>query len=159
MSQTTPHSANHRPSNGARNLSTPQLRAVRKELLLMRAEVERAEIAQATAELRHNISNFSWLKLLVPGSGLSRIRRSSKGFNAMLSEVVTQHPLLSSIASILLAKPLRGVLKVSAKPVLKWGGLGLAIWKAYQIWQQIKEDTPDKESQRGNAGGDVTSTS
>jgi hypothetical protein len=29
----------------------------------------------------------------------------------------------------------------SAKPVLKWGSLGLAAWEAYRIWQQMKNES------------------
>src|SRR3954447_23091192 len=51
----------------ARDLSAPQLRELRKELLLVRADVERMEFAQATLELREAVTHFSWLKFIVPG--------------------------------------------------------------------------------------------
>jgi hypothetical protein len=154
MSQTSPDSALRRNRIRSKDLSAPQLRAVRKELLLMRADVERAELAHAAADLRGSVSSFRWLKLLVPGFGLKRTGGSGAGFNARLSELVTQHPLVSSVASMLLAKPLRSALRASAKPVLKWGGLGLAVWEAYRIWRQIKEDR-----RGGAADGDASSSS
>jgi hypothetical protein len=139
MSQTTPDSATRRSRTRAKDLSAPQLRAVRKELLLMRADVERAELARTVMDMRESVSSFRWLKLLVPGFGFARSGRSGKGMNAILSELVTQHPLISSLVSMVLAKPLRGALRATAKPALKWGGLGLALWEAYRIWRQIKE--------------------
>jgi hypothetical protein len=62
---------------------------------------------------------------------------ASAGIGALLKE----YPLISSIASLLLAKPLRATVAASAKPVLKWGSLALAAWEAYRIWQQMKNDS------------------
>ncbi len=42
---------------------------------------------------------------------------------------------------MLLAKPLRATVAATAKPVLKWGSLGLAAWEAYRIWKQMKDDS------------------
>ncbi|WP_206999083.1 DUF3318 domain-containing protein [Trinickia mobilis] len=154
MSQNSSDSAVRRKRTFSKDLSAPQLRAVRKEILLLRADVERAELRQATADLRRNVSNFSWLKLLVPGFGFKQLRGSGKGLNASLSELVAQYPLVSSIASMLLAKPLRGVLKAGIKPAFKWGGLGLALWEAYRIWRQIKQNKARQDDDDG-----VTSSS
>ncbi|TKC91127.1 DUF3318 domain-containing protein [Trinickia terrae] len=156
MSQTRPDSTVRRQRGRSKDLSAPQLRAVRKEILLLRADVERAELRQATADLRRSVSNFSWLKLLVPGFGSKQ--RGGKGFNASLSELVAQHPLVSSIASMVLAKPLRGALKHGVKPALKWGGLGLALWEAYRIWRHIKQDRPDRSETDGNDEDAVSSS-
>jgi hypothetical protein len=62
---------------------------------------------------------------------------ASAGIGALLKE----YPLISSIVSLLLAKPLRATVAASAKPVLKWGSLALAAWEAYRIWQQMKNDS------------------
>ena len=51
----------------AHKLSTPHMRALRKELLIARADVERMELAQASADLRYKVSHFSVLNLLMPG--------------------------------------------------------------------------------------------
>jgi hypothetical protein len=149
MSQSPSDSPVRRKRTFSNDLSAPQLRAVRKEILLLRADVERAELRQATTDLRRNVSNFSWLKLLVPGFGFKQRGGSGKGLNATLSELVAQHPLVSSIASMVLAKPLRGVLKASVKPALKWGGLGLALWEAYRIWRQVKQDKAHQDDDNG----------
>jgi hypothetical protein len=127
---TSPNSA-HRQRSPIRDASTPQMRAVRKELLLLRAEVERAEFVQARAELHRKFSNLGWLKLLVPGLGVMRSKRSRQGVNATLSDWVFQHPLVSSVVSIALGKPLRATVATvaaGAKPVLKWGAVGAAAW-------------------------------
>ncbi|WP_144110167.1 DUF3318 domain-containing protein [Paraburkholderia sp. BCC1886] len=130
----------------AKDLSAPHLRALRKELLLVRADVERMELAQATTDLREAVTHFSWLKMIVPGMGGMRVGGSGpKGgnnvFNAgTIGTLLKQYPLISSIASMLLAKPLRASVAAGAKPALKWGGLGLVGWEAYRIWQQMKNE-------------------
>ena len=43
------------------------MRALRKELLIARADVERMELAQASADLRYKFSHFSVLNLMMPG--------------------------------------------------------------------------------------------
>jgi hypothetical protein len=76
----------------------------------------------------------------VPGfAGMrwGKARTASAGIGSLLKE----YPLISSIASMLLAKPLRATVVASAKPVLKWGSLGLAAWEAYRIWQQMKNES------------------
>ncbi|HXZ09879.1 MAG TPA: DUF3318 domain-containing protein [Paraburkholderia sp.] len=140
MSPTQSDQAFRNVRSPSRNLSAPQLRALRKELLLVRADVERVELLQATVELRQAVTHFSWLKFFVPGFGGMR---SGKGAGAGISGLLKQYPIISSLVSLLLAKPLRSTVAASAKPVLKWGSLALAAWEAYRIWQQIKEDRND----------------
>jgi hypothetical protein len=140
MSQANSDAAFRRPRTGGKDLSTPQMRALRKELLIVRAEVERMELAQATVELRQAVIHFSWLKFLVPG--FASMRWGARGVaNKGLGALLKQYPLLSSIASLLLAKPLRTSMAATAKPVLKWGSVALAAWEAYRIWQQVRRET------------------
>jgi hypothetical protein len=144
MSQTHSDTAFRNKRYQAKDLSAPHLRALRKELLLVRADVERMELAQATIELRQAVTHFSWLKFILPGFGGMRVGRGSKAsfLNAgSIGALLKQYPLISSIASLLLAKPLRATIAAGAKPALKWGSLALAGWEAYRIWQQMKRDS------------------
>jgi len=140
----------------AHKLSTPHMRALRKELLIARADVERMELAQASADLRYKFSHFSVLNLLMPGrrkrgraSGGSGFMNRMSGLSGLFSGggglglLLKQYPIVSSLASLVLTKPVRSRLIASAKPILKWGGLGLLGWEAYRVWQQIKS-SPDK---------------
>jgi hypothetical protein len=105
MSPSHPDTAFRSKRPAARDLSAPHLRALRKELLLVRADVERMELAQATVDLRQAVTHFSWLKFIVPGfAGMrwGKARTASAGIGSLLKE----YPLISSIASMLLAKPL-----------------------------------------------------
>ncbi|AME22945.1 DUF3318 domain-containing protein [Burkholderia sp. PAMC 26561] len=143
----------------AHKLSTPHMRALRKELLIARADVERMELAQASADLRYKVKHFSVLNMIMPGRGkrgrstgvggfMNRMTGGAGGgglsglgsfFNASnLSLLLKQYPVVGSLASLILAKPVRTRLLASAKPLLKWGGLGLVGWEAYRVWQQMK---------------------
>jgi hypothetical protein len=144
MSQIHSDTAFRNKRHQAKDLSAPHLRALRKELLLVRADVERMELAQATIELRQAVTHFSWLKFILPGFGGMRVGKGSKAsfINAgSIGTLLKQYPLISSIVSILLAKPLRTTVVAGAKPVLKWGSLALAGWEGYRIWQQMKRDS------------------
>ncbi len=79
MSQSHSDTAFRNKRHQAKDLSAPHLRALRKELLLVRADVERMELAQATIELRQAVTHFSWLKFIVPGFGGMRDAQRTKG--------------------------------------------------------------------------------
>ncbi|WP_322107175.1 DUF3318 domain-containing protein [Paraburkholderia sp. J41] len=143
------------------DLSTPQLRALRKELLLVRASVERAEMAEALLEVRTAVTNFSWLRFLVPGFAGSRGGGIGGlgGMGASLGMLLKQYPILSSLASIVLAKPLRSSIASAARPAIKWGGLAFTAWEAYRVWQQMRRQRdPASNRPRRNAvdDGDFT---
>ncbi|WP_175683931.1 DUF3318 domain-containing protein [Burkholderia cenocepacia] len=122
------------------NWSASQHRALRKELLILRSEVERLEFAEAAAEMRHAVTRFSWLKVFIPGLSTGRFGQSARNLNASLGQLVNQYPMLSSLASLVLAKPVRSLLRASAGPALKWGTLGFAAWEVYRIWKQSRDE-------------------
>jgi Protein of unknown function (DUF3318) len=146
MSEPTSNNA-PRQRSPVRGLSSPQMRAVRKELLLLRAEVERAEFVQARAEVRRSLGHFGWLKLFLPRFARAKPKGSGKGVNATLSDWVANHPLASSLFSLVLAKPLRSTLVAGAKPFVKWGVLGAAAWAGYRLLAQTVRRGRD-ESER-----------
>ncbi|MEM5438287.1 DUF3318 domain-containing protein [Paraburkholderia diazotrophica] len=139
MSQVHSDNAFRSHRHTGKDLSAPHLRALRKELLIVRADVERMELAQATLDLRNAVTHFSWLKFIVPGFGAmpwGRRRGAASGIGALLKE----YPLISSIVSLVLAKPIRNSVTATAKPALKWGSLALAAWEAYRIYRQIRRE-------------------
>lgn len=144
MSHPRPDTAFRHSRRPSKDLSAPHLRALRKELLLVRADVERVELMQATLELRQAVTHFSWLKFIIPGFGGVRMGKGSKAsmINAgTIGALLKQYPFASSIISMLVAKPLRATVVAGTKPALKWGGLALAGWEAFRIWQQMKRDS------------------
>src|ERR1700688_3018798 len=136
MSQPASNNASSRKRSPIRAQSSPQMRSVRKELLLLRAEVERAEFVRARGEVRSKIESFGWLKLLLPRFVRTKPKSPGKGANATLSDWVSHHPLTSSLVSLVLAKPLRSALASGAKPLVKWGVLGAAAWAGYRLLAQ-----------------------
>jgi hypothetical protein len=141
MSSSRPDTAFRNKRPPSRDLSAPHLRALRKELLMVRADVERMELAQATVELRQAVTHFSWLKFIVPGFVGGMRWNKARGATAGVGALLKEYPLISSIVSMLLAKPLRATVAATAKPALKWGSLGLAAWEAYRIWKQMKNES------------------
>ena len=114
------------------------------------ADVERMELAQARIELRQAVTHFSWLRFIVPGFGGMRMGRGSKAYQrGSIGALLKQYPLISSIASLVLAKPLRATIAAGANPALKWGSLALAGWEAYRIWQADKERVGPDEGRGG----------
>ncbi|MGF6815541.1 hypothetical protein OKW33_002347 [Paraburkholderia atlantica] len=144
MSPSRPDTAFRNKRHPSKDLSAPHLRALRKELLLVRADVERMELAQAAFELRQAVTHFSWLKFVIPGFGGVRVGKGSKArvLNAgTIGALLKQYPFISSVVSLLLAKPLRATVVKSARPALKWGSLALGAWEAFRIWQQMKNES------------------
>ncbi|WP_027817795.1 DUF3318 domain-containing protein [Paraburkholderia bannensis] len=161
MSQLRPDQAFRPTRPHSRDLSTPQMRALRKELLLVRASVERAELAASVIELRETVTHFSWLRFLVPGFG--RVAASASGstsaFSSGLSSLLKQYPILSSLVSFVVAKPLRDGIASAARPVVKWGGLAFTAYEAWRVWQQIRgqRDGADVRTRRaGREEDDLT---
>jgi len=156
MSQ--PHHDSFRPKRApAKDLSAPQLRALRKELLLVRADVERAELFESYVQVRQGVTHFSWLRFLLPS-----LRRSRGGplggsfggpIGATVGGLLKQYPMLSSLLSLVLAKPLRAGVVSTARPLIKWAGIAFTAWEGYRIWQQVrKERAPGSAARSARAG-------
>ncbi|QGZ62196.1 DUF3318 domain-containing protein [Paraburkholderia acidisoli] len=140
------------------DLSTPQLRALRKELLLVRASVERAEMAEALLDVRSAVTNFSWLRFIVPGfAGARGGGLASLGGLGGMGALLKEYPILSSLASLVLAKPLRSGLASAVRPAIKWGGLAFTAWEGYRVWQQMRRQRDPAAARRTPADeGDLT---
>jgi hypothetical protein len=52
--------------------------------------------------------------------------------------LLRQYPIIGSVASLILTKPVRTKILRGAKPALKWGGIGLVVWEGFRVWQQMK---------------------
>ncbi len=133
---TSDHTFRSTPPNKA--LNTTQMRSLRKELLILRSNMERIELTQAATDLRQTVTHFHWLKSLLPRFSSAPAGKVTKAVTANLGVLINQYPLLSSIVSVLLAKPIRSLLKSGAKPIFKWGPLGFAAWEIYRSWKATK---------------------
>ncbi|MEX3592379.1 MAG: DUF3318 domain-containing protein [Burkholderia sp.] len=142
-----------RQPRSRRKLSATQYRALCKELLILRSDVERFELAQAGGELREALTRFCWLKLLMPGFLGGSLGKSAKGLNASLGSLVSQYPRVSSLASVVLAKPVRLLVTRGAGTAIKWSAIVFTVWEAYQIWKGVQRE---KAHYRGGSGVGAT---
>ena len=93
-------------------------RALRKQLLLMRSAIERAELVQALGAARQSVTG---LKGGIPGGVLG------KGLPLALG-LLKRAPLLTPALSLVLAGARRPLLRYA----LLGAGSALLVWKAYQ---------------------------
>ncbi|GAB3627388.1 hypothetical protein PTE30175_02078 [Pandoraea terrae] len=119
-----------RPQRRSRRSRSAMLE-IRKEIVLTRIAVERAELAQVSRQTRERLRGFRWLRLVVPGlSGLG-----GRG-GASLSRLLERYPYISSVASLALTGATRTLLGKAARPLLKWGGIGMLAWQGVRLWQK-----------------------
>lgn len=100
------------------NATSQSQRALRKQLLLIRAATERAELVQALCAARQSVTV---LKSGVPGLVLG------KGLPLALG-LLKRAPLLTPVLSMVLAGARRPLLRYA----LLGAGSGLLVWKAYR---------------------------
>ncbi len=111
------------------NASSQSQRALRKQLLLLRAETERAELVQALGAARQSVTA---LKSGVPGLALG------KGLPLALG-LIKRAPLITPLLSLVLAGARRPLLRYA----LIGAGSGLLVWKAYR-WLAEQRGKPDE---------------
>ncbi len=106
-------------------------RVMRKELLLIRADLERAEVIQARAELDNKFRYFGWLKGLLPQpAAASALGKSPLRWR--------DYPMLSSALSLLLlVRPSWLGAFRTVKPLAKWTAFGVTVWKGIRLWRRI----------------------
>ncbi len=109
--------------------------ALRKQLLLVRAATERAEMAEALGAARQAAT---LPKMAVSGLALF------KGLPLALS-LLERLPLLSPVLSLALS----GARKPLLRNVLMAAGAGLLAWKGYQWWMSRNEPSTEEEDEAG----------
>ncbi|VVE88748.1 DUF3318 domain-containing protein [Pandoraea bronchicola] len=146
-----------RPSRRSRH----DLLAIRKELVLTRIAVERAELIQASHVTRERLRNFRWLRYLLPGgfaklSGIGGI--ASTGLR--LGGLLERYPLVSSVASLALTGLSHTPVGRVVRRGLKWGSLGVLAWQGIKLWQEsTKPSTPNAKASDTSDPSDPSDTS
>lgn len=119
-------------------------RALRKQLLLMRAATERAEMVGAVDAARQSLTFFK--------SGGMPALALAKGLPLVLG-LIKRAPLVSSLLSLVLSGARRPLL-----PLLRYGLLGagsaLLAWKGYQ-WLAGRAEQPAESSPDQATGADA----
>ncbi len=98
---------------------------LRKQMLLMRAAVERVELAQHVLEVREAATLSAIVRNAMPGD-------RSRGVASRTFETLKRFPFLASAASLVAAQFKFPILKVATK----WGGLATVGYKLWMLWQQ-----------------------
>lgn len=104
--------------------SNAQLKA-RKQMLLMRAAVERVELAHRLSDVRRAATLNAIVRNALPGD------RSRSWWSRAL-ETVKRYPFITSAASLLAARYRFPIAAAAAK----WGGLAAIGYKLWNLWQQ-----------------------
>ncbi|RCS57512.1 hypothetical protein [Parvibium lacunae] len=105
--------------------------ALRKELLVMRAAIERAELAEQIATIRHPQQTSWWrkgLQFALPGL------LKGRGAGVALA-VVRKLPALLSASSFLVSKTKHPIVLRG----LRWAGIGVAVWQALKWWRSGRD--------------------
>ena len=147
MSGTPPDHDAHvdRPAVRPRERHHRNALKLRKELLVMRARVERLELLHAAHDLRSRAARFGWLKWLA--AAWSPVARDAGGLGMLLR----RHPWVGSLASVLIAaRGGSGTLR-RAGSLLKWGLTGYAAYQGWRVAQATKRERPRPQSADGDA--------
>lgn len=109
--------------------------AIRKEIVLTRIAVERAELIQATHVARERLRNLGWVRYLLPG-GFARLsslssRANMANANLTLAGLLPRDPL-SSVASLALSGLSHTRVGRVVHRILQWGGLSVLVWQGFR---------------------------
>ncbi|AKK25049.1 hypothetical protein MB84_30415 (plasmid) [Pandoraea oxalativorans] len=112
---------------------------MRKEIVLTRIAVERAELIQATHVARERLRNLGWVRYLLPG-GFARLSSLSSRANMAnadptLAGLLQRYPL-NSVASLALSGLSHTRVGRGVRRILQWGGLSVLVWRGIRRSQE-----------------------
>ena len=98
---------------------------LRKQMLLMRAAVERVELSQHVLELRRAATVSAIVRNAMPGV-------KTRGLALRAFDLIKRYPMLASAASLIASRFKFPLLKVATK----WGGAATVVYKLWEMWQK-----------------------
>lgn len=98
---------------------------LRKQMLLMRAAVERVELSQHLLELRRAATLSAIVRNAMPGDRTRTL--ASRAF-----DLIKRYPFLASATSLVASRFKLPILKLATK----WGGAATVIYKLWGLWQK-----------------------
>lgn len=148
---TDPHRARRKHQS---RRSRHELLAIRKEIVLTRIAIERAELIEVSRHTRERLRGFRWMRFLMPAGlgGLGKLSRSGVKLGGLLE----RYPLISSAASLALTGLTKTSLGRIVRPAVKWGGLGMLAWQGVKLWQQATNE--GRANRAAQADVEATST-
>ena len=98
---------------------------LRKQMLLMRAAVERVELAHHVLDVRRAATVSAIVRNAMPGDRTRSV--ASRAF-----EVIKRYPFITSATSLLAARFKFPILAAATK----WGGAATIGYKLWELWQK-----------------------
>lgn len=98
---------------------------LRKEMLVMRAAVERVELAHHILDLRRASTMSAIVRNALPGD-------RSRSVASRLFEMVKRYPFVASATSLIAARFKFPILAAATK----WGGVATIGYKLWELWQK-----------------------
>jgi hypothetical protein len=103
---------------------------LRKQMLLMRAAVERVELAQQMLDVRRAATVSAIVRNAIPGDG-------ARSLASRVLETMLRYPFLTSGASLVAAQFKFPILRIATK----WGGLATIAYKLWELWLKQHPET------------------
>ena len=100
---------------------------LRKQMLLMRAAVERVELSQHVLELRRAATLSAIVRNAMPGD-------RSRSLASRAFDLVKRYPLLTSATSLIASRFKLPILRMATK----WGGAATVVYKLWGLWQKAQ---------------------
>lgn len=98
---------------------------LRKQMLVMRAAVERVELAQHILDVRQAATVSAIVRNAMPGD-------RSRSLASRAFDVVRRYPFIASATSLLAARFKFPILAAATK----WGGAATVGYKLWELWQK-----------------------
>lgn len=100
---------------------------LRKQMLLMRAAVERVELSQHVLELRKAATISAIVRNAMPGDTTRSL--ASRAF-----DLIKRYPFLASATSLVASRFKLPILKIATK----WAGAATVLYKLWGLWQKTQ---------------------
>lgn len=112
---------------------------LRKQMLLMRAAVERVELSQHVSDLQRATTLSAIVRNAMPGD-------RSRSLASRAFELIKSYPFLASATSLVATRFKLPILRIATK----WGGAAAVVYKLWGLWQrsQVGRATPVPLSRR-----------
>ncbi len=110
---------------------------LRKQMLLMRAAVERVELAHHVLDVRRAATISAIVRNAMPGDRTRSI--ASRAF-----EVIKRYPFVTSATSLIAARFKFPILAAATK----WGGGAALGYKIWDLWQKNRESSTSQSRAR-----------
>jgi len=103
--------------------------ALRKQMLLMRAAVERVELAQQVLDVREAATLSAIFRNALPGD-------RSRSLASRALDIVKRYPFVTSAVSIVASRFKMPIIAFAAK----WGGTATIGYKLWELWKKTHGD-------------------